>query len=239
MAALLNNTIVSTLSQSASRVAYVAYHPFHLLSSSLTRAALSILDLGPTATLGQTQVVGAAVEGAVGDMATFPGPWSFLQSGFALGLCGMAILVNRIYHLVPPRRPTANHLSPALRFSIRLPSLLLLLRAILLLVAVLGFQNGYSLGCAEGFVKGLVKFVGWATSWAGRSTLKGMLEADVFKIADAQIMWDTFVAVGLASVTETFVRALDDDLASQTTFVRTLLRPLDDSADTRGVRRTS
>lgn len=179
---------------------------------------------------------GSAAGAAEGVHLPVPGPWTFATSSFALSLLAMAILVNRIHHLVPPRRPTSLRLSPLLRLLIRLPSLLLLLRAIFLLAAVLGARHGYALGQFDGVGLGAAKLLGWGTAWAGKSTLLRLL--DNWDVVDKNIMWEVFVGTAAAVVTETFVRALDDDLGSQTNFVPSSLA-LAPRADPSCPRRTS
>lgn len=40
----------------------------------------------------------------------YPGPWSFFASGYAVSLCAMALLLNRIQNIVvPSRRPPLHH----------------------------------------------------------------------------------------------------------------------------------
>lgn len=160
-------------------------------------------------------------------------------SSYFLTLIAGSIVVNRIHHLVPPRAPLRHPLSPALRAVIRLPSLLLLLRAVLLLSTVLFTQKGYNpLECIG--ATSLIKLVGWGTAWAGKSELLRLVQEGL-RVQDAmapQIMWEVFIATAVASVSETFVRALNvgwsrleprrrwltlpppeqDDLASHTSF---------------------
>lgn len=249
----LNSTsFLVTLSQTASRAASIAYKPLDLVSDLVARGLFRVLDVaipeGREVVLNaaggggpmETEMAAAAAVAAgaaaresvraaeVAALNALPGPWTFATSSFALSLLAMAVLVNRIHHLVPPRRPTSLHLSPLLRLSIRLPSLLLLLRAIFLLTAVLGTHHGYSFGRITGVGVGAVKLLGWGTAWAGKSTLVGLL--DKWEVVDGKIMWEVFVGTAAAVVTETFVRALDDDIGSQTHFVRSS-RPLASQAD--------
>lgn len=147
------------------------------------------------------------------------GPFTFLRSSFFLSLLALSIIVNRIHHLVPPRRPLHSPLSPSLRAFLRLPSLLLLFRAVLLLSFILLDQKGYAPTLWTG-ARATIKLVGWSTAWAGKSELLRLVDLGV-QLKDAEVsrvLWEPFVAVGAAVVTETFVRALADDLASQTSF---------------------
>lgn len=123
--------------------------------------------------------------------------------------------LSRITHLVPPRRPALVRLSPWVRFSLRLPSLLLLLRAILLLATVLSI---HSWGWTGEYFRtvGNSRFLRWSTIWAGRS----ILESKTQLFEDGQVLWEVFVATAVSTLSECFVRSLDDDLTRQATFVR-------------------
>lgn len=135
---------------------------------------------------------------------------SFTHSSYFISLMLGSVVVNRIHHLVPPRAPLRHPLSPVLRAAIRVPSLLLLHRAVILLSAVLLTQKGYTpLGWTG--AKGLVKLVGWSTVWAGKSELLRLVQENlgVEQAMAPQIMWEVFIATAIASVSETFVRALN------------------------------
>lgn len=80
----------------------------------------------------------------------------------------------------------------------------------ILLSAVLLTQKGYTpLGWTG--AKGLVKLVGWSTVWAGKSELLRLVQENlgVEQAMAPQIMWEVFIATAIASVSETFVRALN------------------------------
>ncbi|KDE08096.1 hypothetical protein MVLG_01578 [Microbotryum lychnidis-dioicae p1A1 Lamole] len=165
----------------------------------------------------------------------FPGPMSFVTSSFFVALLGLSILLNRIHHLVPPRRPFADReplpdgsnapLPTKLRLALRLPSLVLLLRSSTLLSALLLAHNYDShLFSSTRSGRAFVRALSFLTPWAGRSELSRLVQAAdgsrlPYAIASAStVMWEVFVAVALAVVTETFVRALADDLGSQASF---------------------
>jgi hypothetical protein len=112
-------------------------------------------------------------------------------------------LVNRILHVVPPRRhfrasassgalkrphDSVTGMSGVMRLSLRLPSALLLLRALYLVAVKLPLVQQ------------------WVPSLA-----TGDAQMD-----DAQVLWTVFLALGLQSVTECFCKALNNDLHTQT-----------------------
>lgn len=215
-----NSTIISIASKAASLI----YRPFDLIGSSVARGAFKVAGVAIPAGLGGrgAQALGDRARGAQGPAAVNDGageagargnmglmsalgPWSFLSSGFAITLVGMAILINRIHHIVPPRRPTNLHLSPILRAGLRLPSLLLLLRGILLLASVLAQYRGYQIESA-GLLVTAAKLLGWSTAWAGKSTLVGLLEHGLkVQGSDAGIMWEVFLGVSLGTKLPLFI----------------------------------
>ncbi|SCV74416.1 BQ2448_8055 [Microbotryum intermedium] len=165
----------------------------------------------------------------------FPGPMSFVTSSFFVALLGLSILLNRIHHLVPPRRPFADRdplpdgsnapLPTKLRLVLRLPSLILLLRSLTLLSALLLAHNCDSNPFSStSYGRAFVRCLSFLTPWACRSELGRLVQAAdgsrlPYAVANAStVMWEVFVAVALAVVTETFVRALADDLGSQASF---------------------
>lgn len=78
--------------------------------------------------------------------ANTAGPLSYLLSPFALVLLAVSLLNNRIRVLVPPVDRPSSRLSPTLQLALRLPSLLLMLRAMLCLAVALADGMGYELG---------------------------------------------------------------------------------------------
>lgn len=152
-------------------------------------------------------------------------PFSFLTSNYALTLIFMTILINRIHHLIPPRTPNSIKITPLLRFFLRLPSLLLIFRAILLLSSIIAEKNGYNF-MNYSLPIFIAKMIGWLTAFTGKSTLISILEANESSnnltsewiIEEAGVMMEIFVGTASAIVTEAFVRALDDDLVRQTSF---------------------
>lgn len=161
-------------------------------------------------------------------------PWTFLTSAYMMSLIFMAFAVNRIQNIVPPRlgrgyafHPEAFATSRSVErartklktFLLRLPSLLLLFRASVNVAAIM-LNHLYGLNFAR--LAPLARFLVWSTKWAGSFDAL----ADIAKLADDQtyqpdwqaVMWLSFEATSLAVVTEAFVRSLQDDLASQSSF---------------------
>ncbi|KAM0756102.1 hypothetical protein T439DRAFT_320792 [Meredithblackwellia eburnea MCA 4105] len=153
----------------------------------------------------------AAAAGAAGSAragqaaAEIAGPWSFLWSGFSLTLLVLSILINRIHALVPPRRPQGRRINQTIRFLIRLPSLIGLTCAIIILAPP--FELPFTLPVpfplnlllrVLPFSLETLSLPTWLLSNPDRT--------------DRDVLWLTFLAVSLAILTDTFVRALDDDL---------------------------
>ena len=85
-----------------------------------------------------------------------------------------AILVNRIQHVAPPRRPF--RLGSLMRLALRLPALALLFRAVLLVLSKYAFATPS---------KGVFP-----------SALRVVLSEDYGQVDDASVMWQCFVSVG-------------------------------------------
>ena len=122
-----------------------------------------------------------------------PSTLSFLTSRYAITLALLAILVNRIRtrdaslceltvseHIVPPRR--MFELRDWTRVAIRLPSIVLLSEAVLL-------------------VAGQMSSVG---AWMPSALLRPEIDVQ-------RVLWSTFLALAVSCVSETFVRALDNE----------------------------
>ena len=117
-----------------------------------------------------------------------PGPFSFAFSRYMVALAFTAFLINRISHLVPPRRPFATPLSPLLKSALRMPGLVLLGRLILKLATGLEIKLNYGNGTPTSLV-----FTG---KWDGLGN---------------DLMWKIFSAVVVSVATDAFVRALEDN----------------------------
>ncbi|GJJ12332.1 hypothetical protein Clacol_006573 [Clathrus columnatus] len=157
-------------------------------------------------------------------MANIPGPWAFVSSGYAIALVLMALLLNRIQHIVVPPRQTllrrlARHYSrnrqrqSTFRFLIslllpinlsstttraifRLPSLYLLWRSLLLLTVIL--LQTCNLFPSLSWLKHL-------GDWAAQINMK-------------EACWATFLSVCIALAIEALMRGLEGRVHSSSPF---------------------
>ena len=138
------------------------------------------------------------------------GPWSFVTSRYAIALVLVAVLTNRILHICRPSR-RSSRLTPATRIALRLPALLLLTRAILILAVVassLAFDSDAipnrlapaSIRAKWSNSERATPIGGWATRHFG---------SDHARARDAAALWAAFTSTAVAIVTEALVRSLD------------------------------
>lgn len=198
--AAVRRVVTATSSRSSKAVSYVG------------RRFRALLGMKPAATppdaIAVAQGSTTAAKATMADLGTSQHLWLFGKSGYAILTVLLYILVNRIHRLVPPRRLPLVKLSPLHRLTLRLPSLLLLLRSIVQLSTVLLNHSELQLGVLGDIGMGVVRLVGWLTSLAG----------DINGGDQSALLWSAFIAVVVAIVTEAFVRSLDDDLSRQTNF---------------------
>ena len=117
-----------------------------------------------------------------------PSPLSFAFSRYMIALGFVSFLINRISHLVPPRRPFSAPLSPLLKSALRMPGLVLLGRLILKLAT--------GLDVAFNFGNGIPTSLVFTGKWDGLGN---------------DLMWRIFTAVVVSVATDAFVRALEDN----------------------------
>ncbi|KZS89969.1 hypothetical protein SISNIDRAFT_525442 [Sistotremastrum niveocremeum HHB9708] len=148
-------------------------------------------------------------------IAGLPGPFSFLTSGYALGLVAMVFLLNRMQHLVVPTRdslvrqwrrsnPIVRHVwasflpvdlsSTTARFVLHSPSLALLLYSLLLMSVTLLQTSGL-------FPKWQVEWLQSLGDWASKKHMR-------------DICWITFGAVCSSLTVEQLVRGLEGSPSS-------------------------
>lgn len=144
-------------------------------------------------------------------------PWSFVTSRYSIALVGVAIITNRIQHICRPRG-RASLLSLEKRVALRLPSLMLLSRAVLIFITIvadyfLAESNlvNYTLRTCtttswrESWLAN-APLDGWATSHFGSASRNAMIRA-----RDASALWAGFTATCVAVITDCLVRNLDAD----------------------------
>jgi hypothetical protein len=102
----------------------------------------------------------------------------------------IAILCNRIYNVVPPRRNNFR-LEPMMRIALRLPALILLFRATLLVLS----KYAYDSDEAELFPR----------------LLRCIMPEEYGAREPGSVMWSVFLSLGIACLVEAFVRALSQE----------------------------
>ncbi|KAG8692303.1 hypothetical protein FRC09_011315 [Ceratobasidium sp. 395] len=139
-----------------------------------------------------------------------PSPWGFITSGYALGLLLMAVILNRIAHVVVPPRQTGRRRQPRriwhalfpinvsathTRLISRVPSIALLGTALFLLLVA------------------LVQAAGIWEPLAPAGTWGGMWYVQMCRWAAGKEMsfvcWTTYIAVCVAMVMNTLTRGLE------------------------------
>ncbi|KAL5511351.1 hypothetical protein ACEPAH_4567 [Sanghuangporus vaninii] len=152
------------------------------------------------------------------ELASMPGPFAFLTSGYALGLVTLALLLNRIQHIVVPSRRTLAYRilrsrrslfhalfysffpidlsSTAYRFTLRIPSLYLLYKSLLLIIVIL-------LQVSNIFPSTNIRWLRALDHWAGRKEME-------------DICWSIFGTVCIALVIGALTRGLEGFNSSNT-----------------------
>ncbi|PWN42070.1 hypothetical protein IE81DRAFT_347793 [Ceraceosorus guamensis] len=121
------------------------------------------------------------------------GPWGFISSRYTIALIVMAVLINRIQHLCRPRRRPAA-LSPGVRLSLRLPSLLLLTYSLvpLVLLTVHEMWPSWTLPSPP---------YPWSSS--------SLYAPSAPRSRDTSILWQVFLASCAAVVSSSLVHTLE------------------------------
>ncbi|CEH14885.1 hypothetical protein CBOM_02700 [Ceraceosorus bombacis] len=121
------------------------------------------------------------------------GPWGFISSRYTIALIVMAVLINRIQHLCRPRRRPAA-LSPGVRLSLRLPSLLLLTYSLvpLVLLTVHEIWPSWTLPSPP---------YPWSSS--------SLYAPSAPRSRDTSILWQVFLASCAAVVSSSLVHTLE------------------------------
>ncbi|KAJ9475773.1 Protein ASI3 [Pseudozyma hubeiensis] len=145
-------------------------------------------------------------------------PWSFVTSRYAIALVIVAIVNNRVQHICRPRGGATARLSQLQRVALRLPSLVLLARAVLILFTVtadafLAESNPVNVllrTCTTASWRNAwlanTPMTGWASDWFGSSSRDALLRA-----RDATALWAAFTSTCVAVVSDSIVRNLDAD----------------------------
>ncbi|BGP27005.1 clathrin-coated vesicle protein [Rhodotorula toruloides] len=197
------------------------------------------------ATAAAAEGIGAAGAQGAADAATYvlPTPITFLTSPYLLVSIALGFFLHRVHHLVPPRdamSPTAAQrqgvrqrglervLSLPIQLGVRIPALLLVIRACVALALAIAVNQSWTnaawlgqeaeVGVVTGLARSCARMLVWTTAWAGKGALGKLIGAANVESASAiehsSLLWQTYVAVAVSLTCENFVRALADDLPS-------------------------
>ncbi|KAK4046608.1 hypothetical protein OIV83_005978 [Microbotryomycetes sp. JL201] len=212
---------VAQVGRAAHAVHDILWQPVHRGALGLVHAARDALGAPLGNAQGDANAIaphGTATASAAARMhrnptIESPSALSFLTSSFFCGIVALSVISNRIQAVVPPRRALHQAPSPTVCRFLRLPSLLLLLRVVMLLTVTILVARGYD-PVAWPLLGPVARVTTWSTTWAGKSSLQKLFDNDVISVNADQICWEVFLAVGLAAITENFMRALLDDLSA-------------------------
>ncbi|EPQ27771.1 uncharacterized protein PFL1_04516 [Pseudozyma flocculosa PF-1] len=145
-------------------------------------------------------------------------PWSFITSRYAIALFAMALITNRIQHICRPRGGRAVRLPQAKRLALRLPSILLLTRAVVIL-AVITSSLFFSESAPINRLISLASTRSWREAWLAYKPIGGWAQGyfgseshdAIARARDAAALWASFTATCVAVVTESLIRSLEAD----------------------------
>ncbi|CBQ69600.1 conserved hypothetical protein [Sporisorium reilianum SRZ2] len=145
-------------------------------------------------------------------------PWSFLTSRYAIALVIFIIVNHRVHHICRPRGGATARLSQLQRVALRLPSLILLARSVLILTTIVADAflsasnpvNALLRACTTTSWRRAwladTPMPGWALDTFGSSSRDALLRA-----RDASALWAAFTSTCVAVISGTAVRNLDAD----------------------------
>lgn len=145
-------------------------------------------------------------------------PWSFVTSRYTIALVIVAIVNNRVQHICRPRGGASSRLSQLQRITLRLPSLVLLARSVLILTTVVADAflaesnpvNALLRNCTTTSWRNAwlanTPMSGWALDRFGSSSRDALLRA-----RDASALWAAFTSTCVAVISDSIVRNLDAD----------------------------
>lgn len=143
-------------------------------------------------------------------MLDFPSFFTFFTSKYALLLCFLTLVINRIHHIVPPSIPYRS--STRIRALVRGPAIFLLARATFRIVSLTLRLAAIAAAAAE--AGATTEGSGTASKAGYASLVMGRLAGNSDKIRGsehADVLWLSFVACCVACASESFVRALDHE----------------------------
>lgn len=155
-------------------------------------------------------------------------PWSFIGSRYTMALIIVAIVNNRVQHICRPRRGGSGgttRLSQLQRIALRLPSLILLSRSVLIFLTIV----------ADAFlsesnpINALLRYcttASWRNAWLAHTPMSGWAQIRfgsssrdaLIRSRDAFALWAAFTSTCVAVISDAVVRNLDADRDEPSSF---------------------
>ncbi|UTT88076.1 hypothetical protein NDA17_002985 [Ustilago hordei] len=145
-------------------------------------------------------------------------PWSFVISRYAFALVIVAIVNNRVQHICRPRRGAMCCLSQLQRIALRLPSLILLARSVLILTIVVADAFLVESNLINLLLRSCTT-ASWRNAWLANTPMSGWAQDrfgassrdELLRARDASALWAAFTSTCVAVVSDSMVRNLDAD----------------------------
>ncbi|KAJ1572781.1 hypothetical protein NDA11_002805 [Ustilago hordei] len=145
-------------------------------------------------------------------------PWSFMISRYAFALVIVAIVNNRVQHICRPRRGAMCCLSQLQRIALRLPSLILLARSVLILTIVVADAFLVESNLINLLLRSCTT-ASWRNAWLANTPMSGWAQDrfgassrdELLRARDASALWAAFTSTCVAVVSDSMVRNLDAD----------------------------
>lgn len=145
-------------------------------------------------------------------------PWSFVISRYAFALVIVAIVNNRVQHICRPRRGATCCLSQLQRIALRLPSLILLARSVLILTIVVADAFLVESNLINLLLRSCTT-ASWRNAWLANTPMSGWAQDrfgassrdELLRARDASALWAAFTSTCVAVVSDSMVRNLDAD----------------------------
>lgn len=145
-------------------------------------------------------------------------PWSFVTSRYTVALIIVAIVNNRIQNICRPRGGASNRLSQLQRIAVRLPSLVLLARSVLIFTTVVA-DAFLSESHPINTVLRTCTTTSWRNAWLANTPMSGWAlkrfgassRDALLRARDASALWAGFTATCVTIISDSVVRNLDAD----------------------------
>ncbi|TKY88396.1 hypothetical protein EX895_002748 [Sporisorium graminicola] len=145
-------------------------------------------------------------------------PWSFVTSRYAIALIIVVIVNNRVQHICRPRGGATARLSPLQRVALRIPSLVLLARSVLILTTIVADAFLSESSPVNALLRTCTT-TSWRKAWLADTPISGWAldrfgsssRDALLRTRDASALWAAFTSTCVGVITETVVRNLDAD----------------------------